>query len=43
MNDDEMKMYRAVKASVLQREQEKKDAENARRASEGLPPRKLCR
>ena len=37
-NQQENANYAAIKAQVEKREQEKRDAENARRASEGLPP-----
>ncbi|KAM0803547.1 hypothetical protein BDR22DRAFT_886381 [Usnea florida] len=39
-NQQENANYAAIKAQVEKREQEKRDAENARRASEGLPPLK---
>ena len=37
-NQQENEEYAALKAQVEKGEQEKRDAENARRASEGLPP-----
>lgn len=41
MNDDEYRTYKLVKEAVKRREQEKKDADNAQRSSDGLPPRKI--
>ncbi|KAI4243004.1 MAG: hypothetical protein L6R40_003695 [Gallowayella cf. fulva] len=38
MNDDEYRTYKLVKEAVKRREQEKKDADNAQRSSDGLPP-----
>lgn len=37
-NEDENRMYKATKAKVQRAQQEKRDSENLRRASEGLPP-----
>ena len=38
-NSEDNANYEAVKAVVEKEEKEKREAENARRASEGLPPR----
>jgi len=39
-NQEDNANYAAVKAQVERREKEKREVENARRASEGLPPLK---
>ncbi|KAL8736816.1 MAG: hypothetical protein Q9166_000182 [cf. Caloplaca sp. 2 TL-2023] len=38
MNDTEYRTYKLIKETIKRQEQEKKDAENSRRLSEGLPP-----
>lgn len=37
-NQEDNAKYAAIKAQVEKDEEEKREAENARRASEGLPP-----
>lgn len=37
-NQEDNANYEAIKAQVEKDEQEKREAENAKRASEGLPP-----
>ena len=43
LDEDEIIMHKAIKAKVREREQEQRDAENARRVSKGLPPSRLNR
>ena len=37
-NQQQLEMYKTLKAEVDKEEQEKKDARNAERAAQGLPP-----